>query len=83
MIDYSNCKCRKKIVELLVEKCTENIEEAKLVEKTLDKNENKCNSYVVYKTLFWTFFVFFIINFGIGIYFVYHIYVNRKYDLPY
>ena len=43
-LDYSNCKCRKKIVDLLVEKCTENIEETNLVEKTLDKNENKCNS---------------------------------------
>ena len=78
-LDYSNCKCRKKLVDSLVEECTENIEETKLVEKTLDK----CNSYVVYKTLFWTFFIFFIINFGIGIYFVYHNYVNRKYDLPY
>ena len=79
-LDYSNCKCRKKLVDSLVEECTENIEETKLVEKTLDKY----NSYVVYKTLFWTFFIFFIINFGIGIYFVYRNYVNRnKYDLPY
>ena len=78
-LDYSNCKCRKKLVDSLVEECTENIEETKLVEKTLDK----CNSYVLYKTLFWTFFIFFIINFGIGIYFVYYNDVNRKYDLPY
>ena len=79
-LDYSNCKCRKKLVDSLVEECTENIEETKLVEKTLDKY----NSYVVYKTLFWTFFIFFIINFGIGIYFVYHHYVNHnKYELPY
>ena len=83
-LDYSNCKCRKKLVDLLVEECTENIEETKLVKKTLDENKDRCNSYAVYKALFWTFFIFFITNFGIGIYFVYRNYVNRnKYDLPY
>ena len=85
-LDYSNCKCRKKLIDPLVEECTENIDETKLVKKTLDKNENKdkCNSYVVYKVLFWIFFIFFIISIGIGIYFVYRKYVNRnKYDLPY
>ena len=30
---YSNCKCRKKLIEKLIEECTENIEETKLVEK--------------------------------------------------
>ena len=83
-LDYSNCKCREQLVDPLVEKCTENINETSLVKKTLDKNENKCNSYAIYKALFWAFFIFFIINFGIGIYFVYRNYVNRnKYDLPY
>ena len=83
-LDYSNCKCRKKLADLLVEECTENINETSLVKKTLDKNENKCNSYVVYKVLFWSFFIFFIINFRIGIYFVYCNYVNcNKYELPY
>ena len=83
-LDYSNCKCRKKLVDLLVEECTENINETSLVKKTFDKNENKCNSYVVYKVLFWSFFIFFIINFGIGIYFAYCNYVNcNKYELPY
>ena len=67
-----------------MEECTENIEETKLVKKTLDENKDRCNSYTIYMTLFWTFFIFFIINFGIGIYFVYRNYVNRnKYDLPY
>ena len=61
-LDYSNCNCRKKLVDPLVEECTKNINETSLVKKTLDKNENKCNSYVVYKVLLWTFFVFFIIN---------------------
>ena len=45
-LDYSNCKCRKKLVDALIEECIENIEETKLVEKILDKNENKdgCSS---------------------------------------
>ena len=66
----------------LAEECTENIEETKLVKKSLDENKDRCNSYVVYTVLFSTFFIFFIINFGISIYFVYRNYVNRKYDLP-
>ena len=82
-LDYSNCKCRKKLVDSLVVECTENINEASLVKKTFDKTENKCNSYVVYKVLFWIFFIFFIINFGSGIYFIYRNYVNcNKYELP-
>ena len=30
-LGYSNCKCRKKLVDPLVEECTENIDETKLV----------------------------------------------------
>ena len=37
----------KKIVDKLVEECTENIEETKLVKKTLDKNENKINAVLI------------------------------------
>ena len=75
---------QKKLVEPLVEECTENINEISLVKKTLDKNEDRCDSYVVYKVLFWIFFIFFLISIGIGICFVYRNYVNRnKYDLPY
>ena len=85
-LDYSNCKCRKKLIDPFAEECTENINETNLVKKTLDKikNKDKCNSYVLYKVLFWIFFILFIISIEIGIYFVYHKYVNRnKYDLPY
>ena len=78
-LDYSNCRYRKKIVDPLVEECTENINETKLVNITAEnENKDKCNSYVVYKMLF---FIFFVIIIVIGIYFVYHKYVNRiKYD---
>ena len=80
-IDYSGYKCRKKLIDSLVEECTENIDETKLVNITVEKeNNSRCTSYLVYKVLF---FIFIIINSGI-IYFIYHKYVNRiKHDLPY
>ena len=48
-LDYWNCKCRKTLFDKLTEECTENIDETKLINKTLEKNENKdkCNSYVI------------------------------------
>ena len=84
-LDYSHCKCRKKLIDPLVEECTKNTEETKLVNITVEnENKGKCNSYEIYKVLFWTFFIFFLISIGICIYFVYHNYVNRnKYGLPY
>ena len=44
----------------VVEECTEKIQETRLVEKTLDKNENKdeCSSCTVYRVLFWILFIF-------------------------
>ena len=75
-LDYSSCKCRKKLIDPLVEECTENIDETKLVNITVEnENNSRCTSYVVYKVLFWIFFIFFIISSGIIIYFVYHKYL--------
>ena len=81
-LDYSNCKCRKKLVDSLLERCTENVNETKLIKVTVDnKNKDSCRFYVVYKLLFITFVM---INTVIIIYFVYHVYVNRiKYSFPY
>ena len=51
--DYSSCKCRKQLIDPLVEECTENINETELVKKkTLDKSEDRCNSYVGCRALF-------------------------------
>ena len=33
-LDFENCKCRKRLVDKLVEECTENVEEVKLTEIT-------------------------------------------------
>ena len=76
-LDYSDCKCRKKLVDPLVEECTENIDETKLVNITVEnKNHSRCTSYDVYKMLFWIFFVFFIISCWIIIHLVYLKYVG-------
>ena len=41
-MDYENCKYRKKLVDKLVEECTENIDEVKIVGMTLFERENEC-----------------------------------------
>ena len=41
-LDYENCKCRKKLVDKLVEECTENIDEVKTARITLAGHENEC-----------------------------------------
>ena len=39
-LDYENCKCRKKLVDKLVDECTETVEQVKLAKITLAENEN-------------------------------------------
>ena len=47
-LDYSSCKCGKKLVDPPVEECTENIDETKLFNITVEnENNGTCNSYVV------------------------------------
>ena len=59
-LDYSDCKCKKKVIDPLIEECTENNDEIKLVNMTLDENENSyCNSckvYIVLMTVVFTIF---------------------------
>ena len=76
-LDYENFKCRKKLVDKLVEECTETNNEVKLAKITLAENENKhkrssCTLYIV------LFSIVFTINVGIGTYFVYYKYMNRN-----
>ena len=39
-MDYENCKSRKKIVDKLVEECTETVEEMKLAKITSAENKS-------------------------------------------
>ena len=60
----------KKIVDKLVDECTETIEEVKLANVTLTENENhkysSCKVYIVFMIVVFTIFT------GITIYFVYY-----------
>ena len=76
-LDYENCRCRKKLVDKLVEECTETNNEVKLAKITLSENENKykCSSYTLYIVLF---SIVFTINFVIGTYFVHYKCMNHN-----
>ena len=68
-LDYESCKCKKKLVDKLIEECNENVEEVKLAKITSTENENKhkccsCTLYIVF------FLVICTINIGIGSYLV-------------
>ena len=77
-LDYQNCICRKKLVDKLVEECTETVEEVKLVKITSakeGKNKYKSSSCTLYIMLF---SVTFTTNVGIGSYFLYlHWYLKK------
>ena len=69
-LDYSNCKCRKKLVDKLIGECTETIEEVKLAKITPESENSyyKCSSckvYIVFMIVVFTIFT------GIAIHFVY------------
>ena len=66
-LDYEICKCRKKLVDKLVDECAETVEEVKLAKITSAENENnyKCSSCTVLMVVAFT------ICAGIKAYFVY------------
>ena len=63
-------KCKKKLVDKLVEECTENAEKVKLAKITSaeDENKHKCSSCTLHIVLL---SIMFTINVGIGTYFIY------------
>ena len=69
-LDYENRKCRKKLVDILVDECTEIVEEVKLVKITHAKNANsyKCSFSKVCVALSLSVFK---INIGIATYYIY------------
>ena len=56
-LDYENCMCRKRLIDNLVDQCTETVEVVKPAIITLAENENsyECSSCTVYTVLFWIF----------------------------
>ena len=78
-MDYESCKCRKKVVDKLVEECTETAEEVKIAKMTLaeDKNKHKCSSFTLHVVLF---SIPFKINAEIVTYFIYFHWYLKKDD---
>ena len=64
-LDYSNCKCRKKLVDKLVEKCTKSIDKVEIASKNEHKKCSSCTLYIV------LFSIIFTISIGMVTYFVY------------
>ena len=80
-LDYSNCTCRKKLYDKLVEECTESINLVKIYNENENKSKSKYSFSIVYVVLFC---IILTISIVISIYFVYQKYVNpNKYELPY
>ena len=52
-LDYKNCKCRKRIIDKLVEKCSENIDGNESLDAIpLNVYKKVCNSCIIYIVLF-------------------------------
>ena len=41
-LDYKSCECRKKLVDKLIEQCTENVDEIKIAGIALFEHGNEC-----------------------------------------
>ena len=81
-LDYANCKCRKRLIDKLVEECSENIDEKELHSNEINDYEKICNSCSVYTVLLVIFFTLSISISGIFIYFHWYLKnsINGKYQ---
>ena len=77
-LNYKNCKCRKILIDKLVEGCSENIDGNKVIyNSTLNDYRKICNSCTVYIVLL---VIFFIISISISSIFIYfHWYLKIRY----
>ena len=80
-LDYENCKCKKRLVDKLVDECNETVKEVKLANIIFAENENensyKCTPCIVYIALLLIFFTINVI--GIVTY-VYSQWYLKKYS---
>ena len=70
-LDYKNCKCRKKLVDKLVEECSENIDGNEMIYNDYEK---VCNSRTIYMVLFIAFLIIIDIS---SAYFYFHWYLKK------
>ena len=74
-LDYENCKCRKMLVDILVEECNGNIDEAELTKIALFEHGNECVcSYIVFIVLS---VITLTVSVGVGAYSTYK-YISRN-----
>ena len=76
-LDFENCKCRKKLVDKLVEEYTTNVDEKEIYPAKLHSEETitpVCTCYTIYLI---PFSLFFTINIGIATCFIYYKYINH------
>ena len=80
-MDYKNSKCRNKLVDKLVEECSENIDGSKMLHNEildgipLNDYKKVCNSCKIYIVLFAVFFITSICISSVFIYF--HCYLKK------
>ena len=68
-LDYKNCKCIRKLVDKLVEECSENVEGNEMIYNgTLSNYRDVCNSCAIYIVMF---VIAFLIIIGISSAFIY------------
>ena len=73
-LNYKNCKCRKKIINKLVEECSENINENETLDITpLNVYKSVCSSCMVYIVLFVVFVITSICICSVFIYFYWYL----------
>ena len=70
---------QKRLIDKLVDECTETVEEVKPAIITLAENENSynCSSCTVYTVLFWIFFTFNVGGIGAGFFFYFYWYLKK------
>ena len=74
-LGYANCKCRKILIDKLVEECRENIDGSEIISVTLNDYKNVCGSCAIYTVLLVIFFISISIS-SIFIYF--HRYLKKN-----
>ena len=75
-LDYANCKCRQRLIDKLVEECSENIDKKKLHSNEINDYEKLCSFCSVYTVLL---VIFFILSISISSVFIYfHQYLKKS-----
>ena len=80
IVDYKNCNCRKKIIDKLVEECSENIdgnemlynETLHIISSSDDKTSDSCVAYII------LFSVFLIISISLSVYVYFFVYLKNR-----